>query len=38
MRHSANVWLGLELGLGSALELGLGLLGIVDIRNSGPST
>jgi len=27
----------LGLGLGSALRLGLGLVGIVDFRNSGPS-
>jgi len=27
----------LRLGLGSALQLGLGLVGIGDFRNSGPS-
>jgi len=34
--HATVLTFGLRLGLRSALGLGLGLVGIVDFRNSGP--
>jgi len=37
LRLRLGLGLGFGLGLESALELGLGLVGIVDFRNSGPS-